>query len=103
MWDEEFPDYPWDEGEPAAGTTMEPEDVLICAVRESVAHATSGGQPGRGRKIEVTLDSGCGKSVMPESMTAGYKIMPSPGSIAGQRFVGPGGEKYANVGQVKIN
>ena len=40
---------------------------------------------------------------MPESMTAGYKIMPSPMPIAGQQFVGPGGEKYANVGQVKVN
>ena len=51
----------------------------------------------------MTLDSGCGKSVMPESMTTGYTITPSPGSIAGQKFVGPGGEKYANVGQVKVN
>ena len=95
IWDEAFPQYPWVEGVP--------EDVLICAVRQDDRHAAPSSTTGRGRRIEVTLDSGCGKSVMPENMIAGYKITPSPGSIAGQKFVGPGGEKYANVGQVKVS
>ena len=91
-WDEVFPEYPWSEGEIDAATRTDPEDVLVCAVRESPATVMAGGRTGRGRRSEVTLDSGCGKSVMRESMTSVYTITPSPASIAGQKFVGPGGE-----------
>ena len=48
------------------------------------------------------MDSGAGKSCVPKALTKGYVIEPSAGSMAGQKFVGPGGEKYPNEGQVRL-
>ena len=54
-------------------------------------------------KIDITVDSGAGASVchpkhFPESV-----VVDSPGSLAGQIFAGPGGEKIPNEGQLKAD
>ena len=54
-------------------------------------------------KIDITVDSGAGASAchpkhFPESV-----VVDSPGSLAGQVFAGPGGEKILNEGQLKAD
>jgi hypothetical protein len=56
----------------------------------------------RGKRMDATLDSGAGASVMNPKHAPGYKVEPSPGSIAGQRYVGPGGERIPNEGQLQV-
>ena len=56
-----------------------------------------------GTRVELTIDSGGGKSCAPKVLTRGYEIKPSAGSIAGQQFVGPGGERYMNEGKVVLD
>ena len=57
---------------------------------------------GDGEKMDVTVDSGAGESVAnPKSMPQ-YPMKPSPGSLRGQRYRGPGGEVIPNQGQQKI-
>ena len=57
---------------------------------------------GDGEKMDVTVDSGAGESVAnPRSMPQ-YPMKPSPGSLRGQRYRGPGGEVIPNQGQQKI-
>ena len=46
------------------------------------------------------MDTGAGASVTKKRTSNGYPIRPSKGSIAGQNFGGPGGEKYPNEGEV---
>ena len=72
-----------------------PSRIQICPISPSVEQS--------GTKYELTVDSGAGKSVAPKSMARGYKVRPSPGSIRGQKFVGPGDETYANEGEVTLD
>ena len=48
------------------------------------------------------MDTGAGKSVTSAKTAAGYTIRPSAGSKAGQRFIGPGDERYPNKGEVTL-
>ena len=50
--------------------------------------------------IKVTVDTGAATSVTKWRPNDGYERKQSKGSIAGQRFGGPGGEKYHNRGEV---
>ena len=59
------------------------------------------GKP-RGRLLVVTVDSGCTKSCGPVSLGEGREVEETPQSKAGHAFMGPGGEKYKNVGKATI-
>ena len=50
----------------------------------------------------VTVDAGAGKSATSKAAAEGYKIQPSAGSRCGQKFVGPGDERYPNRGEVTL-
>ena len=52
--------------------------------------------------MEVTMDSGCGKSCIGKKLIPGYEVKPSKGSMNGQRFIGPGGEVYPNEGEANL-
>ena len=47
-----------------------------------------------------TVDSGASQSVADPKDLPGAMLEPSPGSIAGQKYVGPGGELIPNEGQL---
>ena len=53
--------------------------------------------------IEVTLDSGACRHVMPADSAPGYPIRDSPGSRRGQNFVVGNGQKVPNEGQMCLN
>ena len=53
--------------------------------------------------VEVAADSGAGEHVMGEEDAPTYAIEDSPGSTAGQNFIGAGGHRMANKGQVKLS
>ena len=55
------------------------------------------------RPIEMILDSGCCRHVMPPSEAAGYTVRDSPGSRRGQNFIVGNGEPVPNEGQVHLN
>ena len=50
-------------------------------------------------QIDITMDSGAGGSVADPKDFPGCVVTDSPGSLAGQVFVGPGGDKMPNQGQ----
>ena len=50
-------------------------------------------------RVEVTLDSGAGAPVANPDDFPGCVVTDSPGSLAGQVYVGPGNEKIPNEGQ----
>ena len=57
----------------------------------------------RGRDWEITVDSGAGESVVnPDEQWPNADLTPSQGSVRGQRYVGPGGEKTDNVGELTM-
>ena len=58
------------------------------------------GQRGRHRKI--TVDSGAGESVVNPDDWPNVDLKPSKGSVKGQRYVGPGGEKIDNLGDLTV-
>ena len=61
------------------------------------AHKLNKGNLVRGP--DVTVDSGAATSVANPADYPGAKVTPSLASKAGQRFVGPGGDKIKNEGQ----
>ena len=56
----------------------------------------------RGRYREITVDSGAGESVVDPDDWPNVDLKPSKGSVKGQRYVGPGGEKIDNLGELTI-
>ena len=52
-------------------------------------------------EMEITVDSGAGASVINPRDLPGVPLKPSPSSQRGQRYVGPGGEVIANMGQME--
>ena len=52
----------------------------------------------RGRYREITVDIGAGESVVNPGDWPSVDLKPSKGSVKGQRYVGPGGEKIDNLG-----
>ena len=52
-------------------------------------------------EMEITVDSGAGASVINPRDLPGVPLVPSAGSQRGQRYVGPGGEVIANLGQME--
>ena len=55
------------------------------------------------RTIDIILDSGCCRHVMPPSEVTGYVVRESPGSRRGQNFIVGNGEPVPNEGQVQLN
>ena len=56
----------------------------------------------RGRYQEITVDSGARESVVNPDDWPYVDLKPSQGSVKGQRFVGPGGEKINDLGDVTV-
>ena len=54
------------------------------------------------QKIEIALDSGAGEHVASRSAAAGYTVVESAGSRAGQHFVAAGGARIPNEGQFTL-
>ena len=50
----------------------------------------------------MTVDSGAAETVAPLAAFPGSCLTDSPGSLSGQKYVGPGGEKITNEGQFKV-
>ena len=57
----------------------------------------------RDMEVQVTLDSGCCKHVLPADAAPGYDIVDSPGSKQGRNFVVGNAGKVANERQVLLN
>ena len=56
----------------------------------------------RGRYREITIDSGVAESVVNLDDWPNVDLKPSKGSVKGQRYVGPGGEKMDNFGELTV-
>ena len=56
----------------------------------------------RGRYREITVDSGAGESVVNPDDWPSVDLKPSKGSVNGQRYVGPGGERIDNLGELTV-
>ena len=54
-------------------------------------------------QVQIAMDSGCGKHVSPPSLIPGYKAAPSVSSRQGRHFIGAGGDRILNHGEVEIN
>ena len=50
--------------------------------------------------MEITVDSGAGEAVANPKHFPNSPLTDSPGSLAGQYYLGPGGEKIPNEGQL---
>ena len=75
----------------------ESEAIPICTLQAARS------VPPNAVRYDLTIDSGAGESVAPKSMIGNHPILPSAGSIAGQKFVGPGGEIYYNQGKASLD
>ena len=75
--------------------------IDLCAVGDEPATPTKPPVAGA-RLIWVTADSGAGKSCTGRKLIGDYAITPSAGSKRGQKFVGPGGEVYPNLGEAAL-
>ena len=53
--------------------------------------------------LEVALDSGAGDHVTAETEAPAYTVEESPGSRVGQHFLGAGGHRMPNKGQMKLD
>ena len=53
-------------------------------------------------QVNITMDSGAGAPVANPKDFPGCEVTDSPGSLAGQMFVGPDGSKIANNGQFDV-
>ena len=56
----------------------------------------------RGRYREITVDSIPGDSVVNPDDWPNVELKPSKGSVKGQRYVGPGGEKIDNLRELTV-
>ena len=50
--------------------------------------------------LEITVDSGAGESVAAQKHFPQSPLVDSPGSLAGQKYLGPAGEEIPNLGQM---
>ena len=56
----------------------------------------------RGRYRKITVDSSAGESVVNPDDWPNVDLKPSQGSVKGQRFVGPGGEKIQDLRDLTV-
>ena len=87
---EDRPSDNYDDGE------WEPDEVDLDAV--TIGNMSIDGEPvatdgERGRYREITVDSGAGETVVNPDDWPNVDLKPSKGSVKGQRYVRPGGEK----------
>ena len=54
-------------------------------------------------KVDSVMDSGAAAPVAPPSMMPGVKIVPSPGSLRGQKYTSASKHKLKNLGQQQIH
>jgi len=54
-------------------------------------------------RVKGVMDSGASESVAPPGLCPHYKVLPSPGSIAGQNYVSAGEEVIPNLGEQYLN
>ena len=57
-------------------------------------------QPSEEELLEITVDSGAGESVCAHKHLPLCPLVDSPGSLSGQKYLGPGGEEIPNLGQI---
>ena len=57
-------------------------------------------QPPEEDLLEITVDSGAGESAAAQKPLPQFLLVESPGSLAGQKYLGPGGEEIPNLGQL---
>ena len=55
-----------------------------------------------GRRVDITVDSGAAVTVVSPDTFLGASVSASPGSTRGQHFLGPGGERIANLGELAV-
>ena len=82
-----------------------PDEVDLNAVtigNMSIDRKPSATDGERGRYREITVDSGARESVVNPHDWPNVDLKPSKGSVKGQRFVGPGGEKIDNLGDLTV-
>ena len=82
-----------------------PDEVDLNAV--TLGNMTIDSTPGesdgkRGRFKEITVDSCAGESVVNPDDWPNVDLQPSKGIMKGQRYVGPGGEKIDNLGELTV-
>ena len=53
-------------------------------------------------RTEITMDSGAGATVTNPEHFPGCVVTDSPGSLAGQTYIGPAGERIPNEGQFTV-
>ena len=56
----------------------------------------------RGRYREITVDSGAGESLVNPDEWPNVDLKPSKGSVKGQRYVAPGGEKIDKLRELTV-
>ena len=84
---------------------VEPFEVLNFLESEveiNAAHAENVEDEFLDCDVEAAADSGAGDHVLADTDAPMHRIEESPGSKAGQNFVGAGGHKMRNQGQVKL-
>ena len=57
-------------------------------------------QPSEEDLLEITVDSGAGESAAAHKHLLQCPLVDSPGSLSGQKYLGPGGEEIPNLGQI---
>ena len=75
------------------GQRPEPSLVEINAVEINTVHNPDDDL------LEIIVDSGAGESVAAHKHLPQCPLVDSPGSLAGQKYLGPGGEEIPNMGQ----
>jgi len=78
-------------------TAFDEDDLDVNALGDGIERT----EP-KGTRMDATLDSGAGASVMNPAHAPDYEVEESPGSLSGQHYVGLGGERIPNKGQMKI-
>ena len=78
-----------------SGTAGAASDVDACAVDVTEP-------PGRRLTFDITIDSGAGSSAINPEDVPEYQLEPSEGQAKGQHFIGAGGEKMPNLGQMTV-
>ena len=85
-------------GDPKPVANYRVEDLLTADAERKPARKSVGGMVKLRRGI--TMDTGAHHNVIPRRLVGKKKIRPSPGSRIGMSYVGAGGEKIRNEGEV---
>ena len=78
-----------------APSVQSPIDINVCEINTVDASD--------GEEIEITVDSGAGEAVCNAKHFPNCPMVDSPGSLAGQKYLGPAGEEIPNEGQISTS